>query len=263
MFANGLKLLQGAGTRLRAAAGGEAALTGGATLEAGAWARRERAGRGEAVAPAAYDHLLIGRGAPAAVTDQYRMLRTRLLQPAGGGRPPRTVLVASALAGEGRTSAAANLAITIARSVREHVLLVDGDLRSAGLGRLFGLKPAWGLADYLRGGPGLAELLVRGGLPKLSLLPAGARAADGAELLASERMRDLLGELAGRYEDRLVVIDSPPLLESADAAILAAQVEAVVLVVRAAHAERRAVGRAVAAVGCERVLGVVFNAVAA
>jgi exopolysaccharide/PEP-CTERM locus tyrosine autokinase len=188
------------------------------------------------------------------------MLRTFVLQ-YHNGQPPRTILVTSALQGEGKSTVAANLAIAIARSVKEHVLLMDCDLREPSLHRLFGLRPARGLADYLRREVGLAELLLHTGVEKLSFLPAGPKAADASELLASDKMRSLMAEVRGRYEDRFIILDSTPLLPTTDPSILAQQVDAVLLVVRASMANRETIARVVEAVGREKFLGVVFNAV--
>jgi protein-tyrosine kinase len=205
-------------------------------------------------------HLLIDNGTAPAIVEQYKMLRTHLLQ-YRSGRPPRTILVTSTLRGEGKSSVAANLAISIARSVKEHVLLMDCDLREPSLHRLFGLHPARGLVDHLRRGVGLAELLLHTEVDKLSFLPAGAKAADAAELLASEKMRSLLAEVRARYDDRFIVLDSTPLLPTTDPSILARQVDAVLLVVRAGMANRELIARMVETVGREKFLGVVFNAV--
>jgi protein-tyrosine kinase len=205
-------------------------------------------------------HLLIDNGTAPAIVEQYKMLRTHLLQ-YRSGRPPRTILVTSTLRGEGKSSVAANLAISIARSVKEHVLLMDCDLREPSLHALFGLRPAAGLSDYLRREVGLAELLLRTEVAKLSLLPAGPRASDAAELLASDKMRLLLSEVRERYEDRLIILDSAPLLPTTDPALLAAQVDGVLLVVRSGAADRELIARMVETVCSERILGVVFNAV--
>lgn len=208
-----------------------------------------------------YSHLLISNGTDPAIVEQYKMLRTYVLQHRNGN-PPRTLLITSTVQGEGKSTVAANLAIAIARSVHEHVLLIDCDLREPSLHRLFGLKPDRGLADYLRrGNIELSELLLRTGIDKLSFLPAGPRAADAAELLASERMRSLLAEVRSRYDDRYIILDSTPLLPTTDPSILARQVDALLLVVRAGKVNREMVARQLEAVGRDKLLGVVFNAV--
>lgn len=213
------------------------------------WGRAAQAGPGAAC-------LLGGNGTQAALAEQYRMLRTSL-QRGGQRHGPRSILVTSSLPGEGKSTVAANLAIAVARSGAEQVLLIDGDLRNPSLARLFGLRAAAGLADYLRGEAGLENLLLPTHLAGLSLLPAGRAAPEAAALLGSERMRALLAAVS--LPQRLVVLDSPPLLLAADPAVLSSQVDAVLLVVRAGLAEREAVARAIEPLGAGKLLGVVFN----
>lgn len=201
--------------------------------------------------------LLTGNGFQPALAEQYRMLRTSLLQ-RGNGRHPRSILVTSSLPGEGKSTVAANLAIAVARSRTDRALLIDCDLHNPGLERLFGLRAEAGLADYLRGEADLDGLLLPTPVAGLSLLAAGRAAPEAAELLGSERMRSLLADLS-RRSDRIAVLDSPPLLLAADPALLAAQVDAVLLVVRAGLAEREAVARAIEPLGGGKLLGVVFN----
>jgi capsular exopolysaccharide synthesis family protein len=216
--------------------------------------RASRSARG------AWARLLIHQAAAPAIVEQYRMLRTSLNQ-RRNGHPPRTVLVTSAAQAEGKSTVAVNLAVAIAQSVRAHALLVDCNLRRPSLHGLFGLGPrTGGLSEYLRGEAGLSGLLLATGVPKLTLLPAGAAAPDATELLDSEAMRSLLTELRGRYPDRMIVLDSPAVAEAADASILAPQAEAVLLVVRSGRTDRETIIRAMENVGQERVVGVVFNA---
>jgi exopolysaccharide/PEP-CTERM locus tyrosine autokinase len=208
-----------------------------------------------------HSHLLISNGTDPAIVEQYKMLRTYVLQHRNGN-PPRTILVTSTLQGEGKSTVAANLAIAIARSVKEHVLLIDCDLREPSLHRVFGLRPSQGLADYLRRpGVDLSGLLLRTEVEKLSFLPAGPKAADASELLASERMRSLMAEVRSRYDDRYIILDSTPLLPTTDPSILAKQVDAILLVVRAGMASRDMVARQLEAVGRDKLLGVVLNGI--
>jgi exopolysaccharide/PEP-CTERM locus tyrosine autokinase len=236
----------------------EAAQATAAAAPADLWAPLKWAGLGGQPLGGRQRHLLINNGTDPAIVEQYKMLRTQLLH-YHNGQPPRTTLITSTLQGEGKSTVAANLAIAIARSVKEHVLLIDCDLREPSLHRLFGLRPAQGLANHLRTGVPLEELLLRTPVDKLSFLPAGPRAADAAELLSSERMRSLLAEVKSRYEDRFILLDSTPLLPTTDPTILAAQVDAILLVVRANMANRELIGRVVETVGREKIMGVVFN----
>jgi receptor protein-tyrosine kinase/non-specific protein-tyrosine kinase len=90
------------------------------------------------------------------------------------------------------------------------VLLIDADLRKPSLQEYLGLKSVFGLSDCLNDSIDLGKAIVKTGLPKLSFLSAGKEVADPAELLSSDRMKDLLMELKNRYQDRYIIIDTPP-----------------------------------------------------
>ena len=209
--------------------------------------------------PASAEQLVVLSDPQSAAAEEYRKLRTRLLR---RSRPPKTILVTSPLPQEGKTVTAANLAVAIAQGVEEHVLLVDADLRRPALHRLFELDNHRGLADHLAEGVALPELLRRmEHLPKLSLLTGGPPRRDSAELLTSERMQALVREIGSRYPDRYVVLDSPPLLLSAETQALSRYVDGVVLVVRAQRTPREALRESLELLraGEASVLGLVFN----
>lgn len=192
------------------------------------------------------------------VLESVRRLRSKILHPASG-EPCRSLLVTGAEAGEGKSFLTANLGISFAQSLERHALLVDCDLRRCALAELFGLRHKRGLVNFLRDGVELASLLSPSGLPKLTILPSGPPPTNPAELLGSERMSALIGELKVRYADRLVVLDSPPTQAASETAVLAKQVDGVILVVRWGHTGREQVKKLVEAVGREKVVGLVFN----
>lgn len=165
-------------------------------------------------------------------TELFRVLRTRILFPQNGKRPPRTILVTSALAEEGKSFMAANLAVTIAQNVDEHVLLVDCDLRKPSICTRFGYGGVKGLSDYLANGIELAPLLLKTGVHKLSLLPAGTPPPNPSELISSARMAALLEELKARYEDRYIILDSPPPTMAAETLAIAQWVDGILVVVK-------------------------------
>ena len=140
-------------------------------------------------------------------SEQFKMLRTNLLFPADG-KAPRSIMVTSALPGEGKSFLAANLAVTIAQNINEHVLLMDCDLRRSSVNRMFGFGRVPGLSEHLAQGFPLPSLLLKTGISKLTLLPAGAPPTNPAELLSSSQMSNLLAEVKVRYPDRYVIIDS-------------------------------------------------------
>ena len=195
---------------------------------------------------------------PNAGTEAYRVLRTNLLFARHSGGFPRSILVTSAAPGEGKTITAANLAVTLAREGMR-VLLVDCDLRRARLHRLFGVPRQPGLTQLLRASSTPPGVVCATTVAGLFVLPGGAAEASSAELLASSLMRRLLGALTTQFD--IVVLDAPPVLSLADASILGALVDAVLLVVRAGQTDRGAAQEAavqLAAVGAT-ILGTVLN----
>ncbi len=197
---------------------------------------------------------LVALAAPdSAAAEQYRVLYQRLLRIAAR-RPMRVVAVTSAGRGEGRTTTAANLALTAAQEGRTAVL-VEADLRRPSIAALLGLAPRAGLADVLEGTAELGQAVVRVG--GLSVLCAGA-ARDPGAALRSPRAPAVMEQLRAAYE--LVVLDAPPALALADGDRVASAADAALLVVRARATPREVVRLAIEALG-ERCAGVVLNGV--
>jgi protein-tyrosine kinase len=183
--------------------------------------------------------------------EQYRVLFQRLLRIAAR-RPARVVAVTSAGRGEGRTTTAANLALTAVADGRTAVL-VDADLRRPSVARLFGLAPRAGLAEVLDGTAELGQAVVRAG--GLAILCAGD-ARDPAAPLRSPRAPQVMDQLRAAYEH--VILDAPPALAFSDGDRIAAGADAALLVVRAGATPRQVVRLALESLG-DRVVGVVLN----
>jgi polysaccharide chain length determinant protein (PEP-CTERM system associated) len=163
--------------------------------------------------------------------EQFRMIRTRLME-LMRVRPIRSVMVTSTVQGEGKTWVATNLAFSMSCLPHLRVLLVDADLRGAGLGRLLKVNPKVGLTDYLVNGTTLNS--VRSQLqPNLAFVPTRQYEDDSAKLLSGQRMNEFLEESYCDHD--LVVLDAPPVLALADAQVLTGLVDAVILVVRAGY----------------------------
>jgi capsular exopolysaccharide synthesis family protein len=141
----------------------------------------------------------------------------------------RVIQITSPVPGDGKSTIATNLAISIAQSGRS-VLLIDADMRRPRISKLFGLQNELGLADLLRGDATLREVLIVGPIPNLSLLASSLPANDPAELLSSATFSSLIESLRSQFE--YIIIDTPPLLAVSDAASVAARADAVVLTVR-------------------------------
>lgn len=196
------------------------------------------------------------------IAEAFRALRTSLLL-SRAENPPQIILVTSALPKEGKTTAAVNLAVTLAQ-LGDRTLLVDADLRKPGIARLLGLQEQkrLGLSSYLAGASRLDQVTFRHPLiAELSVIPSGPIPPNPADLLSSERLLDAARVV--RREHKFVVLDSPPIMAATDAVILSVWADGVLLVVRSGETPKAAFSRArdlLAGVKC-RLLGVVLNAV--
>ena len=192
-----------------------------------------------------------------ASAESYRKLMTNLMYSAS--QPGlRVVVVTSASAGEGKTTTVSNLAVAFAQQGRR-VVLIDSDLRRARIHDVFGLSLAPGLTDVLVGNATLEQGIRPSGIAGLSIIPAGTLPPNPLEFLGGERMHELLGSLRERFD--VVLIDTPPVLITADAALMGVQADGVVMVVRAGKAERVAARHAVEQIVHlgGRMLGAVLN----
>jgi exopolysaccharide/PEP-CTERM locus tyrosine autokinase len=160
---------------------------------------------------------------------------------------------------EGKTITALNLALTLAREYDHTVLLIDADLRRPSLHRYLNFEPRHGLIQVLKEQLPLDRALVKTGIGKLVVLPAGGTVEDPVELLASEQMKQLVAELKARYPDRYIIFDTPPSLHFADAQALGPAVDSVVFVVREGTTKPRQVKAALEGLQGVPLLGVVYN----
>jgi len=196
------------------------------------------------------------------MSEAFRALRTSILL-SQADHPPQVILVTSALPREGKTTAAANLAVTLAQ-LGDSTVLVDADLRKPGIGRLLNLGAGKyaGLSSYLAGVSSLDLVSVpHPAIPNLVAIPTGPLPPNPADLLSSHKLADAIAELRKKF--KFIVIDSPPIMAATDAVILSVQADGVLLVVRSGETPKEAFTRTrdlLTSVKC-RVLGVVLNAV--
>jgi protein-tyrosine kinase len=197
------------------------------------------------------------------LAEELRVIKRPLLANARAGsavRHANLIMVTSALAGEGKSFTALNLALSMAMELERTVLLVDADVARPSLPSMLGVAPQSGLLDMLQNKSlRLGEVLLRTNVEKLNLLMAGTRAAQATEMLASEAMARLLDEMASRYADRIVIFDSPPLLLTTEAQVLATHMGQIVFVLQAEESLQSATRDALAAIAACPVKLLVLN----
>jgi protein-tyrosine kinase len=198
--------------------------------------------------------------------DQYRRIKRPLIEKAlsgdDAGGNPRIIVVTSAVPGDGKTFTSINLAFSMALERDISILLVDSDVAKHHITDIFGLRQRKGLLDALTDESLEPEALVvptssRG----LSILPAGTRAEGTAELVSSNRMRQIVAALCARNPRRILLLDSPPLLITNEGRSLVKIAGQVVLVVRAGETPRHAVQAAIEMIDEKQAGGVILNQV--
>jgi len=160
------------------------------------------------------------------IVEAYKTLRTNL-QFAGLDKPVQVVVISSANPTEGKTTTAANLAISIAQS-EKRVLLLDCDLRKPAIHKFFGIANSRGLTNILAENIHYQELCITAGIGNLDIITCGPKPPNPSELLGSSRMAAFLECIRQDYD--MIVIDSPPVLPVTDAAVLSRIVDGIILV---------------------------------
>jgi exopolysaccharide/PEP-CTERM locus tyrosine autokinase len=269
-----LERLRGAGVNSNAAAS-KASVSSGVTRRSAVdaasakAATEERIVRTSKVVELSGDSMATARvfppgSGPASQASQFRLMKRPLikniadLRQAGQLRS-NLIMVTSALAGEGKSFTAANLAMSMATELDHTVLLVDADVARPSLAQMLGFESRSGLLDVLEGKVTLQDVLLNTNIDKFTVLPSGVPRPRATELLASDNMRMLLEEMALRYPDRIIVFDSPPLLLTTEASVLATQMGQIVMVVRADSTPQTAVQRALTSVAAHPVKLMVLN----
>ena len=188
--------------------------------------------------------------------EAFRKLKTQIfLHP---GNSPRAILVTSAAPQEGKTLVAVNLAVAMSKEIHSNAILVDGDLRRPGI-QLERGKSEKGLSHYLADGVPLSEILVKSDIGRLQIIPAGASSRKSSELIRSKKMEELLKSLKEFGDSTYIVIDSPPIMATADPSLLSKMVDGIILVVRAGYTSRESVQNAIKSIDRQKIIGVVFN----
>ena len=196
--------------------------------------------------------LVTAAGGRTTLVEDFRIIKRPLLkrafaERAPGERPGNLIMVTSSLPGEGKTFCSINLAMSIAMELDHTVLLIDADVARPSVLRTLGLPPQRGLMDVLLDDSlDVADVMLRTNVDTLSILPAGTNNPRATELLASQSMNALVDEIANRYPDRIVIFDSPPLLLTSEAHVLASHMGQIAVVVEAEMTTQHAVKTALA-----------------
>lgn len=197
-----------------------------------------------------------------AITEQFRVIKRPLLLNSFNKevKNGNLIMVTSSLAGEGKSFCAVNLAMSIAMEMDHTVLLVDADVARPMVPKILGLGTDKGLLDVLLDDKlDMTEVLIKTNIEKLSVLTAGRPQPNANELLASQSMGLLLKELVQRYEDRIIIFDSPPLLQTSEARVLANQMGQIVLVVEAEKTTQQTVREALRQIETCEIVTLIYN----
>jgi protein-tyrosine kinase len=199
------------------------------------------------------------------LADQYRAIKRPLIRaafepPAGEGPPAQLIMIASAMPGDGKTFTGVNLALSMAREADHSVVLVDGDVVKPHLSKLFGIDREPGLLDVLADETlDVRSVILPTDIPGLSLVPAGTASETATEMLASERMSQVMKQLVSWNPSGLVLFDSLPILLTSEARVLSSLMGQIVMVIKAGGTPQQAVADSLEAIGADKKVWLVLN----
>jgi exopolysaccharide/PEP-CTERM locus tyrosine autokinase len=193
------------------------------------------------------------------ISEEYRKLKTLVIKLTQSDRSMNTIMITSAVKGEGKTITTLNFAITLAQEYDHTVLLVDADLREPSLHEYLGVNPEKGLTDCLVNGTNISDALIKTGIGRLVYLPSGNKVSNPVELLSSKLMEEFVKELKNRYPDRYVIFDVPPVLAFGETHSLGSMVDGVILVVREGYTSLNHIKEALGRLKNTHIFGVVYN----
>jgi protein-tyrosine kinase len=192
------------------------------------------------------------------LTEEYRKLKSAVLMMMQPNDKKNILVITSSESGEGKSLTAVNLALVLAQESNRTVLLVDADLRRPALHTYLGVKPVLGLADCIIDNVDLHHALIKTTVPRLNFLGAGKKTDTPAELLSSDKMKELMREIKDRYHDRIIIFDTPPTLIFTDIRVLSQFADGILFVVKEGVASS-SVRDALVALKGSPVLGIVYN----
>ncbi len=195
--------------------------------------------------------------------EQYRRIKLPVLKTAfenKDGVTKNIVMVTSSLSGEGKSFTSMNLAMSIAYEYNYTVLLIDGDITKKMSSKVLGVEGSSGLIDYLSDRENrLENLILKTNIKKLNIIPSGSYTEMITELFSSKKMTQLIQELSSRYSDRLIIIDTPPVLEDSSAKVLANLADQIVYIIEAEKTPKHVVEQGLRMLGRTTDIGIVLN----
>jgi len=199
------------------------------------------------------------------ITEEFRRIKRPLLHNVSGKgatvvENSNMIMITSALPGEGKTFTAIHLAESIALEREKTVLLIDADSERSTLSMRLGMEKKAGLVDYLAGEVGdISNVVMPTDMESVKFISAGTSHPHAVELFSSDRMQRLADEISGRYPDRIIVFDSPPLLVSNEAVVTSALMGQILVVVQAEKSKESDVLDALGVLDSSKIIGVILN----
>jgi len=198
--------------------------------------------------------------------NEFRRIKRPILKKAfleektEGELPRNLVMISSAIPGEGKTFCAINLTLNMILERDITVMLMDVDCVRRSLSKVFGVDELPGLVDVLEGDKNVEDVIINTAIPQLKIFPAGRAHTHTAELIAGDRMKCLTAEISERYADRIILMDSPPLLAANDAEILSHYAGQAIIVVEADKTSQSLIQQALMCIETEKTsTGLVLN----
>lgn len=206
------------------------------------------------------NQLLVTVNAPhTQAAEEYSKLKSVIVKLTKKGSFLNMLMVTSSIGGEGKSLTALNLALSLAQEFDHTVMLVDADIRKPSIHGYLGIENSLGLTDCLLDGVDLKDALIRTGIGKLVILPAGRSVPNPAEVFTSQRLRDFFLEMKNRYPDRYIIIDTPPVLPFAETRSLSAIVDGIVLVAKEGLVTLHNIEETLECIKGTPMLGIVYN----
>ncbi len=195
------------------------------------------------------------------VAEEYKKLKSLIITITKREPEKNVILVTSSVGGEGKSITAANLALSLSQDFDHSVLLIDADMRKPTLHRLFNVTHESGLSDCVAEGRDISSALITLGNGNLTFLSSGKRIDNPVELVSSQRMQKTLTDIKNRYSNRIVIIDTPPILLFAETKMFSELADGIIFVVKEGRAPLRHILDALESLKGDNIMGIVYNSV--